>query len=52
MIPYANLHMHTTHSDGVYTPSEIVRIAKKEGYRAVAITDHDAATGYPELKEA
>ena len=52
MIPYANLHMHTIHSDGVYTPSEIVRIAKNEGYRAVAITDHDAATGYPELKKA
>lgn len=52
MIPYANLHMHTTHSDGVYTPSEIVKVAKEEGYRAVAITDHDAATGYPELKKA
>ena len=46
---YANLHMHSTHSDGVYSPSELVRIAKKEGYKALAITDHDTATAYPEL---
>ncbi len=52
MILYANLHMHTTHSDGVYTPTEIVKVAKKEGYKAVAISDHDSATGYPELAKA
>lgn len=49
---YANLHNHTTHSDGVYAPGEIVKVAKEEGYSAIAITDHDAATGYPELLEA
>ena len=49
-IMYANLHNHTTHSDGVYSPAELARIAKAEGYGAVAVTDHDAATGYPELK--
>ena len=26
---YASLHMHSTHSDGVYTPKELVEIAKK-----------------------
>lgn len=26
---YANLHLHSTHSDGVYTPAELVRIAKE-----------------------
>ena len=41
---YANLHNHSTHSDGVYSPEEIVAIAKKEGYKAFAITDHDTAT--------
>ena len=41
---YANLHNHTTHSDGVYGPAEIVAIAKKEGYKAFAVTDHDTAT--------
>ena len=47
---YANLHTHSTHSDGVYTPAELVKIAKDEGYGALAITDHDTATAYPELK--
>lgn len=49
---YANLHLHSTHSDGPYTPRELVQIAKEEGYSAIAITDHDTATAYPELKEA
>ena len=50
--PYANLHLHSTHSDGVYSPSELVTIAKNEGYRALAITDHDTGSGYAELVEA
>ena len=50
--PYANLHLHSTHSDGVYSPAELVRIAKEEGYRALAITDHDTASAYPELCQA
>ena len=41
---YANLHTHSTHSDGVYDPAEIVEIAYKEGYKAFAVTDHDTAT--------
>ena len=49
---YANLHLHSTHSDGDLTPEELVIAAKGEGYKALAITDHDTATAYPELKEA
>ena len=49
---YANLHSHSTHSDGEYTPYELAKIAKDEGYEALAITDHDTATAYPELKAA
>lgn len=52
MKPYANLHLHSTHSDGVYSPAELVEVAKNEGYKALAITDHDTATAYPELKAA
>ena len=52
MIPYANLHTHSTHSDGVYTPKELASIARAEGYRALAIADHDTATAFPELKAA
>ena len=51
-VPYANLHLHSTHSDGVYSPSELVKIAKEEGYKALAITDHDVASAYDELKSA
>ena len=41
---YANLHLHSTHSDGKYTPEELVRLAKEEGYGAIAVTDHDTVT--------
>lgn len=49
---YANLHMHSTHSDGKYSPTELAKIAYDEGYRAAAVTDHDTATAYPEFKAA
>lgn len=49
---YANLHSHSTHSDGVYTPTELVKVAKDEGYKALALSDHDIGTGYPEFKDA
>ena len=37
-----NLHCHTSLSDGALTPEEVKEIYKKEGYSAVAFTDHDA----------
>lgn len=48
---YANLHVHTTHSDGAYSPKEIADIAKKEGYGAIAVTDHDTVTGNEEIRK-
>lgn len=48
---YASLHAHSTHSDGVYTPAELVKVAKDEGYKAMAVTDHDTVTANAELKE-
>ncbi len=48
---YANLHTHSTHSDGGFTPKQLAQAAKHEGYGALAVTDHDTATGYPELRE-
>src|SRR5260370_30072679 len=41
----AGLHTHTTHSDGQYTPSQIVELARRAGLAAVAVTDHDAVGG-------
>lgn len=51
-VMYANLHNHTTHSDGVYTPAEIVEVANGEGYGAISATDHDTVTAYGEMKTA
>ena len=46
---FANLHLHSTHSDGKYTPEELVRLAKEEGYGALAVTDHDTVSANEEL---
>lgn len=35
-----NLHMHTTRSDGRYSPDTALRVYRNEGYDAVALTDH------------
>lgn len=45
---YVDLHLHTTASDGVKTPSEMVRYAKNKGLQAIAITDHDTIEGLEE----
>ena len=37
----ANLHCHTTHSDGYYSPEEIKRIYMERGYSIVAFSDHE-----------
>lgn len=37
----ANLHTHTTNSDGNYLPHEVVDMYHAAGYGALAITDHD-----------
>jgi hypothetical protein len=47
-----DLHSHTIHSDGSSTPSEIVALAKSNGARAVAITDHDTIAGLAEGRDA
>jgi len=43
-----DLHLHTTASDGVMTPSQIVNYAKSKGLLAIAITDHDTIEGLEE----
>lgn len=37
----ANLHCHTTMSDGALTPEEIKKIYAQQGYSIVAYTDHE-----------
>jgi len=40
-----DLHIHSTFSDGVLTPAEVVDLAESQGLTALAITDHDTAAG-------
>jgi predicted metal-dependent phosphoesterase TrpH len=48
----ADLHTHTTASDGDYTPSQVVALARQAGLAAVAITDHDTLAGVAEARAA
>ena len=45
----ANLHCHTTLSDGKLTPEEVKELYKSLGYSIVAYTDHDIFIPHPEL---
>ena len=42
----ADLHMHTTCSDGVLSPEELAREALAAGLSVIAITDHDTLAAY------
>ena len=48
----ADLHLHTSASDGLYPPAEVVKQAKDKGYSAIAITDHDTTGGLTEALAA
>ncbi len=48
---WIDLHIHTTASDSLLTPEEVVEIAKKLGLWAISITDHDAIDGYLSAKK-
>lgn len=45
-----DLHIHTTASDGQYTPSGIISKAKDRDHVLVAVTDHDTVDGIFEAK--
>ena len=47
----ADLHVHTTHSDGALTPAQTVQAAANLGLAALAITDHDATSGLVSARE-
>jgi len=48
----ADLHCHTTASDGLLSPTELVQLAAKLGLKAIGITDHDTIQGWKEAVEA
>ncbi|MBO4823762.1 MAG: Cof-type HAD-IIB family hydrolase [Lachnospiraceae bacterium] len=46
-----DLHVHSTKSDGTYTPRELVDYAIEKGLSAFALTDHDCIDGLDEAIE-
>ena len=48
---FADLHMHTIHSDGTNTPYELCTLAKSHGIQVISITDHDTIAGHKALSD-
>ena len=47
-----DLHTHSTASDGIYAPAELVRLAREAGLRRIALVDHDTTDGVDEAQAA
>ena len=48
----ADLHMHSTASDGVLAPAELMSRAAASGVELVSLTDHDCVAGLAEARMA
>jgi len=51
MSGWIDLHVHTTYSDGLNTPGEILDLARELKLAAIAIADHDNFGAYLEARE-
>ena len=47
-----DLHMHSTASDGLLSPTELIRSARALGLTTIALTDHDTTDGVAEAQAA
>ena len=47
-----DLHCHSTSSDGLFSPGDVVRRAAARGVDVIALTDHDQLAGLDEAREA
>ncbi len=47
-----DLHMHSTASDGAYSPEEVVQIALTKAMDVIALTDHDSISGISRAQAA
>lgn len=52
MIYKADLHTHSTASDGQYTPAELAQLVRERGNQVWALTDHDNLDGLDEAAKA
>jgi ribonuclease III len=44
-----DLHIHSTASDGSFSPRQILALAQDAGVRAISLTDHDSIAGIQEI---
>ena len=49
---FADLHLHTSFSDGTYSPEELAAHGKRNDLAAMALTDHDTVEGCARMGEA
>lgn len=49
---FADLHMHTSYSDGDDDIKEVIEMAYKAGLKTIAITDHDRADHFEKIKKS
>ena len=47
-----DLHNHSTRSDGLLTPTQLIELASRTGVEAIALTDHDSVEGLEEAADA
>ncbi len=50
--PVVDLHLHTTASDGLLSPAQLIEKVAETSLRVVAVTDHDSTEGIDEAIEA
>ncbi len=48
----ADLHNHTTASDGTYTPEKLVQLAQRKKIDVLSVTDHDTTAALPQIESA
>jgi predicted metal-dependent phosphoesterase TrpH len=49
---FVDLHTHSTASDGILPPEQVIEAAQRCGLKALALTDHDTIAGVPAAREA
>lgn len=47
-----DLHNHSTSSDGLLSPSQLLELGARQGVQAMALTDHDTVDGLEEATQA
>ena len=47
-----DLHLHSTASDGQYSPAKVVKLALERQVSVISLTDHDTLDGVPEAVAA